>query len=190
MRKFTFHVSRFTHHARLWLWYVLFALAACGAHPLVVPKVGTMATDFTLTDQYDTQFRLSQFRGQQVLLLGCDQDSMNQGERWHNLFLEQYAESLRILPIVNASSFPFFARWFLKGRIKAELRGEAGESKLPSLLLDWDGYVSKQYGMLPQKCTVVLIDPSGQIRFVQPLGQMSNEEGAQATLDMINQQIR
>ncbi|MBI1925656.1 redoxin domain-containing protein [Candidatus Poribacteria bacterium] len=148
-----------------------------------------MATDFTLTDQYDSKFRLSQFRGEDVLLLGCDKDSIEQGGAWQNLFREQYAQRLRILPIVNVSGLPRFARWFLKGRMKAALRGEAGEPKPPSILLDWDSNVSKRYGMRPQTCTVVLIDRAGQVRFVQPLGQI-DEVAVQATLDMINQQMR
>jgi hypothetical protein len=148
-----------------------------------------LATDFTLADQYDSKFRLIQFRGEDVLLLGCDKDSIEQGGAWQNVFREQYAERLRILPIVNVSGLPRFARWFLKGRMKAALRGEAGEPKPPSILLDWDGNVSKRYGMRPQTCTVVLIDRAGQVRFVQPLGQI-DEAAMQATFDRINQQIR
>ena len=162
---------------------------ACGPPPLVVPEPGAMAADFTLTDQYDTEFRLHQFRGENVLLLGCDKDSLGQGETWSDIFLDRYANSLRILSIANGSGLPFFVRLFLKGKIKAELREDGSNSKPLRILLDWEGRVSRQYGMRPQRCTVVLIDMAGQIQLVQPLEQIT-EDGAETVFDLIDRHIR
>ena len=97
---------------RKWIWLVLFGGLACGSPPFVVPEPGTPATDFTLKDQYDTEFRLSQFRGVNVLLVGCDKDSINLAETWLNLFRERYVDDFQIFPIIT--DLPFFSRLFLK----------------------------------------------------------------------------
>ena len=153
-----------------------------------MPEPGTPAIDFTLKDQYDTEFRLRQFRGEDVLLLGCDKDSINLAEPWLNLFRERYAHDLQIFPIVNGSNLPFFARLFLKGKIKSELRGREDEPRLPSILLDWDGKVSRQYGMRPKRCTVAIIDRSGLVRLIHSLDP-PDEEKMQETVDMMDGQI-
>ena len=178
-----FHISRF-----ICFCYLLFAYLACGTPPLITPISGTIAPNFTLKDQYDTEYRLDGFRGESVLLIGCDKGGVDGSENWFHLFSEQYADRLKILPIFNASGLPFFARLFMKGRIKAELRSSAEESNLPNILLDWDGKVSRQYGVPSEKCVIVFINRSGRIQSFVPLGQM-DEEKIQATFNLIDQQM-
>ena len=168
---------------------VPFVLLTCASPPLIVPDSGTTAPDFTLKDQSDTDIRLSQFRGENVLLFGFDKDSVDNGGTWLNLFLERYMERLRILPIANGSSMSLPSRLFLKGKVKAELQDAAEEFNLSSFLLDWTGDVSRQYGMAPKIPTIVLIDHAGHIRLVQPLPQLT-EEVARGVFDQIDQQIR
>ncbi|MCZ6676716.1 MAG: hypothetical protein O7E52_05655 [Candidatus Poribacteria bacterium] len=185
---FMFHFLRSLHTSRGWIWFSLSAFLACGPPTLVVPEPGTMAVDFTLKDQYDTEFRLHQFRGENVLLVGFDKDSVDQGGNWFQIFLDRYANDLRVLPIANGSGVPFFAKLFLKGKIKAELRGDEAEPPPPSILLDWTGKVSRQYGMRFKMSTVVLIHQSGRIQLVQPLGRMTQEE-MQRIFDLIDPRI-
>ena len=147
------------------------------------------APDFTLKDQNDLEIRLSQFRGENVLLFGFDKDSIGNGEIWLNLFLERYTEGLRIFPIANGSSMPLSARLFLKGKVKAEFQDAAKELNLSSFLLDWTGKVSRQYGMPLQMPTVVLIDRAGRIQLVHPLPQLIEGE-VREVFDRIDQQIR
>ena len=179
----TFHVSH------RWILCASLAFLACAVPPLIVPESGTIAPNFTLKDQHDVEFRLRQFRGENMLLFGFDKDSVSRGEIWLNLFLERYAEGLRILPIVNGSGLPFFARPFLKGKIKTDLREVEAELNLPSLLLDWTGEVSRQYGMPLQIPAVVLIDTAGRIQLVHPLPQLTEEE-VREVFGRIDQQIR
>ena len=183
------YVSRFTPHVshRLILCIPL-VLLTCASPSLIIPEPGTIAPDFTLKDQYDTEIGLSQFHGENVLLFGFDKDSVDTGGTWLNLFQEQYAEGLRILPIANGSGLPFFARTFLKGKVKADLREAEAELNLPSVLLDWTGEVSRQYGMPLQMPTVVLIDRAGRIQLVHPLPQLTAEE-VREVFDRIDQQI-
>ncbi len=182
--------SHITHYvSRKWILCVSLVLLTCASPPLIVPESGTTAPDFTLKDQHDVEIRLSQFRGENVLLFGFDKDSVDNGETWLTLFLERYAEGLRILPIANGSSMPLSARLFLKGKVKADLQDAAEEFNLSSFLLDWTGEVSRQYGMASQIPTIVLIDRAGHIRLVQPLPQLT-EEGVRGVFDRIDQQIR
>ena len=70
------------------------------------------------------------------------------------LFRKRYARDSYILPILNASNLPLLARWYVKGRIKAKLR-EAGDNTLfASILLDWNGKVSRQHGISSEGCTM------------------------------------
>lgn len=172
-----------------WILCVSLFFLTCAAPPLTIPDPGTTAPDFALKDQNDVEIRLSQFRGENVLLFGFDKDSVNKGEIWLNLFLERYVEGLRILPIANGSSMPLSARLFLKGKVKTEAQDAAEEFNLSNFLLDWTGEASRQYGMAPKIPTIVLIDRVGHIRLVQPLPQLT-EEGVRGVLDQIDQQIR
>ena len=184
------YFSHFTPHvSHRWILFIPLVLLACAVPPLSIPEPGTIAPDFTLTDQYDTEFRLNQFRGENVLLFGFDKDSISRGQTWLNLFLDQYVEELRILPIANGSGVSLFARLFLKGKVKADLRAAGAEVDLPSVLLDWEGEVSRQYGMPLQMPAVVLIDRGGYIRLVHPLPQLTAEE-VREVFNRIDQQIR
>lgn len=172
-----------------WILCLPLVLLTCASPPLVVPESGTIAPDFTLKDQNDIEIRLSQFRGEDVLLFGFDKDSSDIGGTWLNLFLERYGERLRGLPIASGSSMPFLARLFMKSTVKTELQDAAEEFNLSSFLLDWTGEVSRQYGMAPKIPTIVLIDRAGHIRLVQPLPQVT-EEAVRGVFDQIDQQIR
>ncbi len=184
------YFSRFTPHvSHRWILFIPFVLLACAVPPLSIPDLGTMAPDFTLTDQFDTEFRLSQFRGENVLLFGFDKDSISRGQTWLDLFLDQYADELRVLPIASGSGVSLFARLFLKGKLKADLRAAGAEVDLPSVLLDWGGEVSRQYGMPLQMPTVVLIDRGGYIRLAHPLPQLTADE-VREVFNRVDQQIR
>ncbi len=171
---FTSWALRITHYVlHKWILCVPLVLLTCAAPPLIVPEPGTLAPDFTLKDQNDQEIRLSQFRGENVLLFGFDKDSVDNGGTWINLFIERYAEGMQILPIANGSGMPLSARLFLKGKVKAEVQDAAEEFNLSSFLLDWTGEVSRQYGMAPKIPTIVLVDRVGHIRLVQPLPQLT-----------------
>ena len=186
----TGYVLRIVHYASLgWILCVSLVLLTCASPSLIVPEYGTIAPDFALKDQHDQEIRLSQFRGENVLLFGFDKDSVDNGGTWLNLFIERYADALRILPIANGSSMPLSARLFLKGKVKAEFQDAAVEFNLSSFLLDWTGKVSRQYGMASQIPTIVLINRAGHIRLVQPLPQLT-EEGVRGVFDQIDHQIR
>ena len=172
-----------------WLLFVPLILLTCASPPLVVPESGTTAPDFTLKDQNDIEIRLSQFRGEDVLLFGFDKDGIDHGGTWLNLFLERYSEGLRILPIANGSSMPLSARLLLKGKVKGEFQDAAEEFNLSSFLLDWTGEVSREYGIPLQIPTVVLIDRAGRIQLVHPLLQL-NEDEVRETFDRIDRKIR
>ena len=115
---------------------MFFWLAA--SPPPIIPELGTLAPDFTLKNQRDVEIRLSQFRGENVLLFGFDKESVDNGGTWLNLFLERYVEELRILPVANGSSMPLSARLFLKGKVKAELQDAAAEFNLSNFSIGLD----------------------------------------------------
>lgn len=165
-----------------------FTFSACGKPTLVTPLPGTIAPDFTLEDQYDIKFHLSQFREQNVLLLGCDREGINQRGEWLAIFKRRYADDLYVLPVFNASNLPVFARWFMKGKIKAKLRCDEDNPDFPRVLLDWNGKVSSRYGTRPESCTIVLIDRLGRIRLIHPLDRI-DRDAVEVTLNLIDQEL-
>jgi hypothetical protein len=162
----------------------LFVFLACGGSPSVSPQPGAVAPDFTLSDQYDTSVQLQQFRGRNVLLLGCGQNHLGIGRTWLSLLRERYADDLQVLPIADGSRFSFFIKLFLKSKIKSELR----QDHPPSILLDWSGDVSRRYGMHPEKCNAVLIDPDGHIRSIRVLEE-PDDMAQQSLFNLIDAQI-
>ena len=187
---FTDYALRITFHvSRSWMLCVLLVLLTCASPPLIVPEYGTIAPDFTLKDQNDIEIQLSQFHGENVLLFGFDQDSIDHGEPWLTLLLERYTDRLRILPIANGSSMPLSVRLFLRGKVKAELQDAAEEFNLSSFLLDWTGEVSRQYGIPLETPTVALIGRTGHIQLVHPLPPLTADE-VRATFDRIDKQIK
>jgi len=163
-------------------------VSACGKPILVTLLAGKTAPDFTLEDQYDVEFHLSQFPEQNLLLLGCDGEGLNQRGEWLALFKRRYVNDLYIIPVFNASSLPTFARWFLKGKFKAKLRSDGENPGFPRILLDWNGKVSSQYGLHPESCTIVLIDRLGKIKLIHPLDQIDRNT-VEATLNLIDRQL-
>ena len=166
-----------------------FIFPACRKPSLVTSSLGSIAPDFTLQNQYDVKFRLNQFREQNVILLGCDRKGNIQSEEWLTLFRKRYAGDSYILPILNASNLPLLARWYMKGKIKAKLR-EAGDNTLfASILLDWNGKVTRQYGISSEGCTMVFIDRLGRIRLIHPLGKFDRDV-LETVFGLVDQQLK
>ena len=138
-------------------------LISCATAPIQQLTTGERAPDFTLSDQYDQKFTLSQFNGQIVLLLGCDRYGAEYASFWMQSVEQKYSGKMQILKIINGRGVPFF----LKGRVKKALRVEVDGQRIPSILLDWKGKVFRSYGMRPKTCNLVLIDKSGFIRHFQ-----------------------
>ena len=178
--------SREIHGGLCFVWLYLPLLLSCGVVPIVVPTPGTIAPDFTLADLYDVEVNLSEFRGQVVLLLGCDKEGMNQKGQWLVLFKNRYAEQMQIFLLLDASGLPVFAKWFLKAKIKENLRGDV--AVFPRILLDWDGKVSSLYGIRRGSCIAVLVDWLGRIRLIQPLG-LIDKNAVGKTFCLIDEQL-
>jgi len=140
--------------------------------PIQQLTAGEHAPNFTLSDQYDQKFTLSQFKGQTILLFGCDRHGAEYSGFWMQSVEQKYAGKIQILKIINGKGVPFF----LKGRVKKALRTEVEGQRIPSILFDWKGKVFKSYGMRPKNCNLVLIDKSGVIRYFQSVTIPDNEK--------------
>ena len=121
--------------------------------------------------------------------MGCDRKGNIQSEEWFTLFRKRYAGDSYILPILNASNLPLLARWYMKGKIKAKLR-EAGDNTLfASILLDWNGKVTRQYCISSEGCTMVFIDRLGRIRLIHPLGKFDRDV-LETVFGLVDQQLK
>jgi hypothetical protein len=122
--------------------------------------------NFTLRDQYDTAFTLSNERGHLVLLLYSDRKGSQfvggfsrAARRWRTERGDTTA--LRIVNIANLDGVPRLLRGTVKGNFKGTEKD--GRPKAP-VLLDWDKKLAKLFGGAHEDATTAwLIGPDGAL---------------------------
>lgn len=130
-------------------------------------KVGEVAADFTLTDLNGTEYSLSQFRGQPVMInFFASWCEPCQEEAPHlQAFEEQYGDRVKLI-LINRAEPAVLAEEFVR---------EYGLTSL--VLLDENHQVSKRYGIVGQPETLI-IDEQGVLKYHQ-LGPMTTEHMVQ-----------
>ncbi|HZS46522.1 MAG TPA: redoxin domain-containing protein [Blastocatellia bacterium] len=126
--------------------------------------LGGPAPDFVLKDQYDHEVRLSQLRGQVVLLVYGDSEGTNFFQSWVATVRQKFpADKVRLVPIVN---FDGGVPGFMHGHVAGKFQGKTpdGQPKT-SKLMDWDGVIAKQYGAVKKLTNVYLVDRQGNLKF-------------------------
>ncbi len=115
---------------------------------------GDEAPDFSLMDQFDTTYSLEDLRGNLVILIASDKEGSVQNKLWRKK-LGGLAGDIHILGVADLRSVPFFLKW--------KIRSDFRKDKAP-ILLDWDGDIFKDYGLVQKVSNIVLIDKGGFIR--------------------------
>ena len=128
-------------------------------------KVGELAPDFWLKDQWEEFFKLSNLRGQVVLLVYGDRGGAQFNGNWAKAVREKYNsggnERVKIVPIANLSAVPRPFRGYAKGKFQVVNEG----TRARPVLLDWEGGVAKLYGFQEGVSNVYLINRDGVLRY-------------------------
>ena len=77
----------------------------------------------------------------------------------------------------------------MKGKIRAKLRGGGDNPQFASILLDWNGKVSRKYGISSEGCTMVFIDHLVRIRLIHPLGKL-DRNAVETAFGLKSQQLK
>ena len=108
-------------------------------------SLGSAAPDFTLGDQYDVKFHLSQFREQNVLLLGC----VGKGLFGEEDGLHSSRSGMLMTPVFFPFSTPltyFFCAMVYEGKRLGQ--NVVGTAIIPTWrAFFWTGRVSRQCGI-------------------------------------------
>ena len=117
--------------------------------------VGEKASEFSLEDQNGNVYSLEFPQEKIVIVVIGDKDSADQIEGWLRPLYERYGKRLEIYGIADLSAVPSFGR----GVARAIIRQKTSYS----VMLDWNGAVSRRYGFERKKANIFVIDRDGTI---------------------------
>jgi hypothetical protein len=141
------------------------ALLSMPSYAAETAKVGGLAPDFDLSDQYDQPLKLSKLLGDVVLLIYADREGSEFNVQWSRALKQKYpADStsrVKVVRIANLRSLPTLFRGIAKGRFSAP--NDDGTSKI-SVLLDWQGDIARLYGFREGLPNLYLIDRRGVLQ--------------------------
>lgn len=115
----------------------------------------TVASDFTLKDQYDNLWVYRFPRNKVTVLAFGDREGSEQIESWVTPLYGRYQERVDIHGVAVLGSVPSMARGIVRRIVKSQ-------TKQP-VMLDWSGAVAKKYDYTGDGANIVVIDRSGKI---------------------------
>ena len=142
-----------------------------------------MAPDFTLQHIAGRNVSLSEFRGRTIVMIFSGRDSVEQAQRIGQTIRGRYdVYDLPIISVLDLHGIPRMMQGLAKGRIQSgydemvktatQSLQAAGKPMPPDpsqaiiMLPDWDGSVTKSFGLqaVDQQAVAVLVDGNGYIR--------------------------
>lgn len=143
-----------TNHRSICVILFLLVLSLCHFPVSADDKLLT-AAEFTLKDQFGTEFSYKFPRQKISILAFGDQDGAEQLEAWLRPIIEKYEDKIEIQGVAELSAVPGIAKGIVRNAIKKR-------SKNP-IMLDWSGDVSKSYKTKKNVANVYLIDAQGKV---------------------------
>lgn len=154
------------------------------------------APNFSLEHVAGRPVSLSDYRGRTVMLLFASRDSSEQAKTVTRTLRGRYGpEQLPILSILDLHALPRLMQGMAKGQIQKAYQEAVAEatagmqamgrpmppdpSQVIVMLPDWDGSVTRSYGLsgVDQQAVAVLVDGNGYIR-----GYGAGQQGGQQIL--------
>ncbi len=141
---------------------LIFSLSLPGtAYPSVSGRLtnNPKAAAFTLRDQFGNELSFKFPREKITIFAFADKNGSDQLEDWIRPLVEKYsvkdADKIDIAGIAELSSVPGIAKGIVRNLIKKKSER--------SVLLDWNGDVSKSYNYEKDKANIILVDRQGNI---------------------------
>lgn len=154
---------------------VFILIAACFSKPVLAEtdfiKVGELAPEFQIADQYGEEHSLSELSGKVVVLFYTGKDKSQKAAeigKSLNTRFNEYAEAgknkkIEIIAAGYLKGVPGFLKKTVKGYIKEKKLD--GKPDPTPLLLDWSGTIAKHYGYNKSEVNVFVIGKDGKIYF-------------------------
>jgi peroxiredoxin len=119
------------------------------------PNNKEKATNFSLKDQYGKELSYNFPKEKVSILAFADKKGAEQLEAWIRPLYEKYTDRIDIHGVAELSIVPAIARGIVRGIMKKDVKY--------SVLLDWEGKVSKSYKYQKKQANIFIIDKNGFI---------------------------
>jgi hypothetical protein len=140
---------------------------APSAHAAALPRA-TGATEaavddsivaFRLSDQFGRVHDAAEYRGRTLLLVGAGRGGREAGTAWveHLRAVQDGVDGAPVLPVVAVADLrgvPRLLRRLVRSRFPSDPQR--------AVLLDWDGALARRLGFDPERCTLLVIGPTGR----------------------------
>jgi hypothetical protein len=121
----------------------------------VESKLTTKAPAFELEDQFKKRFSFKFPAKKLTVFIFGDRKGSEQIESWVRPLYEKYTDKIEIYGIAELSAVPGIAKGFVRNLIKSKSKN--------SIMLDWSGKVSKDFGSETEKANVFVVSRDGDI---------------------------
>ena len=132
-------------------------------------SVGSPVPTFTIEDQYEKEWKKSNYTGKPALYVLCDRDAYDYVENWTKELVPKYKSQLHFIPVADVRTVPGFLKGYIRGRFKDEFTYP--------VLMDWDGVLIKGLNMKEAHPTLILTNDAGVVTY-RAWGKGSKDEVA------------
>ena len=114
---------------------------------------------FRLSDQFGRVHDAAEYRGRALLLVGAGRGGRASGTAWVETLrrLQEDSGGAVALPVVAVADLRGVPRL-----LRRMVRGRFPDDRRQAVLLDWDGSLARRFGFDAERCTIVLIGPTGR----------------------------
>lgn len=150
---------------------------------------GDPAPDFEFTDQYGDAHARDDYAGLPVVLVYAGRDSSERSRALGQSLRARYNVApggepvlrLHIVPVAHLAAVPPPMR-----EVALKFILEMSEkNQLPPMLLDWDGFLDKQFGFTPGATNAYALDASGRVAACAVLKKKSDYNALFSALDAL-----
>ncbi len=137
----------------------LLPLTLAGAFLLLtgMVSVGSKVPAYTVEDQNERSWKLSNFSDKPVLYVLCDLEAYDHVDNWTKELVPRYKSKIHFVPVADVSAVPGLMKGYIRGKFKDEF-------DYP-ILMDWEGVLVKALRMKPGFPTLVITKADGTMTY-------------------------
>ncbi|MGZ8413901.1 MAG: hypothetical protein ACXW05_14320 [Gemmatirosa sp.] len=132
---------------------------ATPASPALAAVAGDSIVAFRLSDQFGRVHDAAEYRGRTLLLVGAGRGGRETGTAWveHLRALQDTVGGAPVLPVVAVADLRGVPR-LLRRLVRSRFPDDPGRA----VLLDWDGALARRFDFDTERCTILLVGPTGR----------------------------
>lgn len=123
------------------------------------PAADTVVVDFHLSDQFGQMHDAAAYRGRTLVLVGAASGGRAAGTAWVRTLrgLQDDAAPTTVVPVVAVADLRGVPRL-----LRRLVRHQFPDDRRQPVLLDWDGTVARRLAFDRERCTLVVVGPTGR----------------------------